>query len=299
MKKPIWRVEVLTAPEAEEAVTELLERHFGAACSYRDLEKETQRVTAYMEEQPDWPLKRAELARELKSIADCGLKVGPGRISLKRVKQEDWAEAWKRHFRPFEVGPELLVKPAWSKRKARQGQAVVVVDPGLSFGTGQHPTTAFCLRQIVRQRRPGTRQSFLDIGTGSGILAIAAVKLGYRPVRGFDVDGEAIKVARANARLNSVAHRVRFSRGDLAHLPRQGRPRYSLVCANLISPLLVRERKRIAATVGRGGAVVLAGILRTEFGEVRRAYEDEGWRLLESRADKEWRSGIFVKNWYE
>ena len=108
------------------------------------------------------------------------MKIGAGKIEIAKVKREDWAESWKRHFHPIEIGKTLLVKPSWSKKRPAKNQAVVILDPGLSFGTGQHPTTSFCLHQIARGRKNGTpRPSFLDIGTGSGILAIAAAKLGY------------------------------------------------------------------------------------------------------------------------
>ncbi len=150
------------------------------------------------------------------------------------MKREDWAESWKRHFKPIEIRvkarpsaarqsasqpPSLLVKPSWSRRRAAKNQAVVILDPGLSFGTGQHPTTAFCLHEIARCRQPGTAQSFLDIGTGSGILAIAAAKLGYAPVQAFDFDPESVRVAGDNARKNRVTGRLKLTRGDLAKLP--------------------------------------------------------------------------------
>ena len=146
---------------------------------------------------------------------------------------------------------------------------MVVLDPGLSFGTGQHPTTAFCLRQLVARRRPGEAQSCLDIGTGSGILAIAAAKLGYAPVDAFDFDPEAVRIARANARRNGVAARIRFSRQDLTKLPRRSARKYSLVCANLISSLLLAERERILARLQPDGVLVVAGILKEEFAQVQ------------------------------
>jgi ribosomal protein L11 methyltransferase len=230
----------------------------------------------------------------LKRLKSCGLHLGPGRVSLSQVRHEDWAESWKRHFPALELGPKLLVKPSWSRRRPRPGQTVVVLDPGLSFGTGRHPTTAFCLRQLVAQRRAGEAQSFLDIGTGSGILAIAAARLGYRPVAAFDLDADAIRVARANARQNRVADLIRFTQQDLAKPARGPRKQYSLVCANLVSTLLLKERKRIVRWLAPGGLLVLAGILKREFGAVRRAYESAGFRLVASRLAQEWRSGSFT-----
>jgi ribosomal protein L11 methyltransferase len=221
------------------------------------------------------------------------LNLGPGQISLKSVRKEDWAESWKLHFKPQVIGSALLLKPSWSRRRARKGQAVVVLDPGLSFGTGRHPTTAFCLRQLVARRRSGRSQSCLDIGTGSGILAIAATKLGYAPVDAFDFDPEAVRIARANARRNGVAANIRFQRQDLTKLPRRSTRQHSLVCANLVSSLLMAEQERILARLRTDGVLVIAGILETEFAQVQRSFETAGLRLIASRTQNEWRCGAF------
>ena len=221
------------------------------------------------------------------------MDVGSGRLSVAKVRHQDWAESWKRHFKPIEVGSALLIKPTWSKRSPRREQAVVVLDPGLSFGTGQHPTTAFCLEQLVAQRRPGEPQSFLDVGTGSGILAIAAAKLGYAPVHALDSDPEAVRTAWSNARQNRVDKLIQFVEQDVARLPRRPARKDSLVCANLVSSLLVAQRDRLVAHLQAKGVLVVAGILRSEFSLAQRAYETAGLRLIASRTGKDWRSGSF------
>lgn len=216
-------------------------------------------------------------------------------LFVQRVADEDWAESWKRHFKPIKVGDALLVKPGWSRLRAQRGQAVVLLDPGLSFGTGQHATTDFCLRELTRRRQPREKQGFLDIGTGSGILAIAAAKLGYGPVVAFDFDPDAVRVARANARRNRVADRIKITRQDLTRLPARAGVRFDLVCANLTADLLTGQRRRITARVAPSGRLVLAGILDTQFAVVRSEYERAGWRLIRTRRQKEWRSGTFSK----
>jgi ribosomal protein L11 methyltransferase len=295
-RRPLWKVSIATSAEAEDAVTELLAHAFGQpVVSYRDIETGHTSVTAYLHERPassrGW---REDLQRRLNAARACGLNTRPGQISLASVRWEDWAESWKRHFKPIAIGSALLVKPSWSRLRPRKRQAVVVLDPGLSFGTGQHPTTAFCLQQVVKRRQPGTPQSLLDIGTGSGILAIAAAKLGYAPVHAFDLDPESIRVARANACQNDVAGRIRFTRQDLAQASGQRRRRYSVVCANLISTLLLAQREQIVACIAPAGVLLLAGILKAEFTEVQAAYEASGLRLIASRTQREWRSAAFV-----
>jgi ribosomal protein L11 methyltransferase len=214
-----------------------------------------------------------------------------GTIQIRRVRWEDWAESWKRHFKPLEIGRSLLIKPSWSRRRPKQPQSVVVLDPGLSFGTGQHPTTAFCLGEVARHVRKGAARSFLDIGTGSGILAIAAAKLNYQPVAAFDFDPDAVRIARANAKSNRV--KIRLARADVTRLPLRPARQYDLVCANLVSTLLVAERKRIISRLNKDGTLVLAGILKTEFPAVQAAFAAAGLVLIRSQSRRDWRSGAF------
>ena len=156
MKRPmLWKISVTTDPEAEDAVTELLETTFGhPASSYTDAETGIAVVSVYVPTRPGWSQTRQKgLSLGLRRIARSGLNLGPGRISLTSIRKENWAESWKLHFKPLVIGSALLLKPSWSRRRPRKGQVEVVLDPGLSFGTGRHPTTAFCLRQLVARRR--------------------------------------------------------------------------------------------------------------------------------------------------
>jgi ribosomal protein L11 methyltransferase len=312
-REPLWRVSIATTREAEDAVSEMLGAVLSrAAVSYHNLETGVSTVTVYCEAKPAAGVRKT-IAAGLARIKGCGLKAGPGKITITKVRREDWAESWKRHFKSIEIGDALLVKPSWSKRKPRKNQAVVVLDPGLSFGTGQHPTTAFCLREIVRRKlrrkergrparefkarhhteEPSPLQSFLDIGAGSGILAIAAAKLGCKPVHAFDFDANAIQIARVNARRNNVAGKIRFWRGDVSRLPLRPARKYDLICANLISDLLIANRRRIATQLNRGGTLVLAGILKSEFQKLQAAFEQLGLKPLSSKTEREWRSGSF------
>lgn len=293
--KPLWRISIATTLEAEDAVAELLETIFNCnASSYFDIETQTSVVSIYFSKKRFLLREvREEISAGLRRIKNCGLKIGSGKIKISKVKREDWAESWKRHFKPIEVGEKLLIKPSWSKERPQKNQAVVVLDPGLSFGTGHHPTTSFCLNKIVRLQKYGTRQSFLDIGTGSGILAIAAAKLGYKPIHAIDFDLEAVRVAKANARANGVLPKIKIVRGDVTKFPAEPKERFDLVCANLISDLLISERKKIIAQLRRGAILVLAGILKSEFLEVQKAFENCGLKLISAKSENEWRSGSF------
>ncbi len=285
-----------TSLEAEDAVAEMLGGFFGAtAAAYFNLETGVSTVSVFRDHKLDSPKIRAEITAGLKRIENCGLKIGAGKIEIAKVKREDWAESWKRHFHPLEIGKALLIKPSWSKKRPHKNQAVVILDPGLSFGTGQHPTTSFCLNQLVsaHTNKNGTGQSFLDIGTGSGILAIAAAKLGFQPVHAFDFDPEAVRVAKENARKNRVDSKIKLTRGDITKLPLKPARQYDLVCANLISNLLISEKRRIVNRLKRDGTLVLAGILAVEFGEVEKTFANLKLKLVASRVENEWCSGSF------
>lgn len=293
----VWRASVVTTTEAEEAVAELLAVCFASGpSSYTDVETGQTTVSAYSTNPPRnvTKIKRA-LRSGLRKIKACGLKLGRATVTLQKLPRKNWAESWKRHFKPIAIGNRLLVKPSWIRRKPTRGQAVIILDPGLSFGTGQHPTTEFCLRQLVTRRATSDRQSLLDIGTGSGILALAAAKLGYAPVHAFDYDPQSVLVARDNAGTNRVTSLIRLARADLTKLPRRSARQYDIVCANLLANILIAERDRILARVKPGGVLVVAGILRREFAEVAAAYHDFGMNLIASKAQKEWRSGTFTR----
>jgi ribosomal protein L11 methyltransferase len=296
MKKSVWRIAASVACEAEEAVLDLFTRLLQQpTSSYIDIETRLATIAVYFEEKPRISAaKRAEIAAGFKRIRECGLNIGRPRLSVKKLPRQDWAESWKRHFHPIVVGSTLLIKPSWSKQRPKKGQTTIILDPGLSFGTGQHPTTEFCLRELVAHRKPGTKQAFLDIGTGSGILAIASARLGYAPVDAFDFDPESLRVASANARRNRVSKKIHFVEQDVTKLSQNG-PKYSVICANLISNLLISARDRILTRLAQGGVVVVAGILKAEFPMVQRAYENAGLRLVASRIQNEWRSASFAR----
>jgi ribosomal protein L11 methyltransferase len=294
--KKIWQVCLTTTAEAEEAAQEALAAEFGAVAScYTDSETHVAQVSVYLEQRPPRFAAAARAIRaRLQAARRAGLHIGPGTLQLRPLKRENWAEAWKRHFKPLSIGRALLLKPSWSQRRPQPGQKVIVLDPGLSFGTGHHATTGYCLREVVRFGH-GPAGAMLDMGTGSGILAIAAAKLGAGPVVAFDFDPEAVRVARENARRNRVFDQVRITRADLTQLPPRTTRRYALVCANLLSTLLIGERDKIIARVAPHGTLVLAGILHTEFDQVRSAFTAAGLRLVRQRTEKEWTSGTFVQ----
>lgn len=308
MPELLRQISITVKPEIEEEISALLTEEFGqSASSHIDLATGLCTVSVYWGlPAAEVPATRALLREGLRELEEGGLDVSPGRIAIRRVPARDWSESWKRHFRPIEIGQTLLVQPTWSRRKPKQGQQLVLLDPGLSFGTGQHATTRYCLEQVAALRVSGTEQSLLDAGTGSGILAIAAASLGYAPVSAFDYDAEAVRIAGENCRLNGVSDRVKPVTADLTRLrsgdlrvasrpesKQRGEGRFDVICANLISDLLIAERDRLLSRLKPDGALVVAGILATQFPEVEEAMKRSGLRRQGAKTEGEWRSGWF------
>ena len=284
----LWQVSVRATDAREDQLSAQLEERFHApVVVYRDADTGALTLSVYLAKTPQTPggLKRV-LVDELSLAFDA--------ISIQRLRRENWATSWRRHFKPIQIGGQLLIKPSWSRRLARPGQRVVILDPGLSFGTGQHATTAFCLRRLARSRKKGTRQSFLDIGAGSGILAIAAVKLGYTPAVAFDFDPEAVGAAQQNARKNRVIDKLSLRQDDLTTMPDQPRRTFDVICANVTYDLLTDRAEKFSRLLAPDGQLIVAGILDGQFSKVTKSFQRFGLTLVKVELKNIWRSGQFA-----
>lgn len=211
---------------------------------------------------------------------------------FKPIQQTNWAEAWKQHYRPIAVGERLMVVPAWLDHPA--GERIPIrIDPGMAFGTGTHPTTQLCL-EALEAAVPNAGQSWevIDLGCGTAILAIAALKLGARHALGVDIDPEAIRAAQENAAVNGVSAHLELGIGSLAEV-RAGAfsiRKARVVLANILAPVLVRLlAEGLGELLEDGGTLVLSGILEEQAAEVLTAAERHGLRLL-----TRWQSGDWV-----
>lgn len=198
-------------------------------------------------------------------------------------------------FHVARVSRRIVIKPSWEKYKGGNDDCVVGIDPGMSFGTGLHATTRSCLKFIDRlsAERSRERRSFLDIGCGSGVLAIAAAKLGFKSVTAVDNDPVAVKTARGNFRRNGVAGRIRCFPADLES--RSIRGRFDVVAANILAGVLRKNTERLAALLARSGnaRLILSGITVSQYSGVRRACEKRGLREISSAVTGGWKSGVF------
>jgi len=206
------------------------------------------------------------------------------RASYRQVDDQNWAEAWKAFFWPHRVGERLVVKPTWRAFKARPGDLIIELDPGMAFGTGTHPTTALCLALIEGHLRPA--DSFLDIGTGSGILLVAAALLGAGRLHGIDKDAFAVRVAADNLALNGIdPGRWSVSCGHLLQAIR--RP-FDLVAANILAHVIIELLDDLPAVLSGDGRFICSGIIRSNACAVEARLDALGFEIIESRTRDEW-----------
>ena len=220
------------------------------------------------------PLPQADRRVVRRRLAALPLAGALPRLRYAPVREDGWADAWKQHFRPLRIGPtgRLLVRPSWDEQAhATPGTLVVTLDPGRAFGTGQHATTRLCLEALERLVRAGDTAPFtvLDVGTGSGILALAAARLGATTVHALDTDPEALAAARENAARNALEDRIEVRAGSLgsawpslARWPAPPRGVYDLVVLNISSAVVVELLPAAAAALVPGGHLVASGFLR-------------------------------------
>jgi ribosomal protein L11 methyltransferase len=206
------------------------------------------------------------------------------RPAYREIAEQDWAEAWKTHYHPIPVGRRLLVLPAWLP--VPQGDRLpLILDPGMAFGTGTHPSTQMCLRALDERIPAFHRQpSFLDVGTGSGILAIAAWKLGAKPVMAIDIDPVAVESARKNAKANKAAKEIAFHVGSL-----DGRKQgFDMVAANLLPQELLRLASPLSRMISPGGVAIVSGFLRSQKKEIAEAFGQYHLQVGLTRNSKGW-----------
>ena len=279
---------------AEQYVNPLFEVFDGGdfvLSSYRDVEAtSTDMQIFFPEREGDGGAARDAATAALKAALDL-VGIAP-EIKVRTFPDEDWTLSYRLHFKTAEISPRLAVVPAWERFEPAPGQRALRIDPGMAFGTGNHATTRACLDYIAEAE---TAASFLDVGCGSGILAVAAKLLGFGDVRGFDLDEDAVHVARETAAQNGVD--VAFFRGDLSGIM-PGNPEIApadFVVANVLGPVLIRFAVRIGSFVKPGGILVLSGILDEVYPDVKAAYEAQGFSEVSSKLVGEWRTGLFRK----
>jgi ribosomal protein L11 methyltransferase len=226
----------------------------------------------------------ARIEGKLKRLRTLDLGFDAGKLTsfTNAVDEEDWAEYWKKSYKPFRLGKHMVVKPGWEAFDPRPGDRIIEIDPGMAFGTGTHETTGLCVELVEELVRPG--MDVIDIGTGTGILAIAAALMGAR-VLATDLDPIAVRVASENVAKNGFADTIRTRAGDLLEAVDETA---DVVVANIIADVIRMLAAPVRAHIRPGGKFICSGIARERKGEVVEALDAAGYRNLDIRDRGEW-----------
>lgn len=236
-------------------------------------------VKAYLPEGPNLENKLALLQELLIALPLPTVPV----FESHEVAEEDWATAWMKYYKPVEIGNKLAVKPSWEDYTPEQPRIVLEMDPGMAFGCGNHPTTTMCMEYLEGIVRGG--ETVADVGTGTGILAITAAKLGAAKVLAVDLDEVAVKVAGENIERNGVADTVEVFHGNLLD---KINSKVDIVIANIVANVIILLAPDVLRILKTGGYFITSGIIQFRAEEVRKKLEQTGFRVLERKEDGEW-----------
>ena len=226
---------------------------------------------------------RERIAELKRNEAEYGIDFGSMECFMENVDEEDWAENWKKDFKPFRLGEHMVVKPGWEEVEVQPGDHIIEIDPGMAFGTGTHETTGMCVAMIEEHVKPG--MSVIDIGTGTGILAIAAAHMGADPILATDLDHVAVRVAKENVEINGFADRIRVVEGDLLECVNETA---DVILTNIIADVLMFFAEPVRKHINKGGKFICSGISKEKRQGVIDVLNKAGYHILESRDKGEW-----------
>lgn len=208
-------------------------------------------------------------------------------IDFYEYDEEDYQNSWKKYLYPEKVSDKFVVKPTWREYKPEENELVIELDPGRAFGTGSHPTTSLCLKIMEENIKPGN--SVIDVGTGSGILMIAAEKLGATDIYGTDIDELAVEATKENLELNSISSDIaKVYLGDLISVVKD--KQFDVVVANILADIILLLLRDIFKVVKKDGLIIFSGIIEEKLPEIIKQVEEKGLKILEIKKDKEWRA---------
>lgn len=211
-------------------------------------------------------------------------------IEKDTVDDNEWNENWKKHFKAFEIGRKIAVTPSWEEYKNKDNRTVIHLDPGTAFGTGTHATTSMCIEALEDEVKGG--ETVLDIGTGSGILAIAAVLLGAKSAKGIDIDELSVKTAKENAKINNVDNFTEFQAGDLAD---KVTGKFDIICANIVADVIIRLFENVKSFMKEETRLIISGIIDLREKDIENAIEKSSFEIVKKLHRSEWFCYILKK----
>ena len=240
----------------------------------------------------------SEIAQIMKVIFDKILNisnflpVGKGEVFVTEVDEEDWATSWKKYYKPLKISKRIVIKPSWEEYQSSVGEVVIELDPGMAFGTGTHETTSMCLKLLDMYMTPKV-ETVIDVGCGTGILGIAAAKLGAKQVSAFDIDENSVRIAIENSNLNGVSDVVSVKQNDL--LKGISEP-CDLMIANIIADIIISMLKSARTLLKTGGIFIASGIIHERTDAVEQSLKENYFEILEKTVDGEWAAFAARKN---
>ncbi|MBQ2942191.1 MAG: 50S ribosomal protein L11 methyltransferase [Clostridia bacterium] len=253
------------------------------------MSKETQ-VSFYLENNDELGGMLENVRSMAKELSKAG-EYGRMKVEETAVKEEDWANNWKKYYKPLRIGEHIVIKPTWEEAELKENDVIVELDPGMAFGTGSHASTHMCLEFLEKTIKKGDK--VLDIGTGSGILGIAALKLGAESVTAVDIDPLAVKTAKENALLNGYSEpEFTVFEGDLAD---KVTGEYDVVLANIVADIICELSENVCKYIKKDGKFITSGIIDFKAEKVKTALKDNGINILEGKNQKDWHSFLCDK----
>ncbi|MBZ0605043.1 50S ribosomal protein L11 methyltransferase [Clostridioides difficile] len=223
------------------------------------------------------------IKQKVLGLKDFGIDIGEGSVSLDQVNEADWANAWKAYYKPTKVGQRVVVKPTWEDYDMQDGDLIIELDPGMAFGTGTHETTSMCIRELEKYVNKDSK--VFDIGCGSGILAIAAAKLGAKEVVAVDLDEVAVKVAKENVLENKVEKSVSVMHGNLTDVIKD---KADVIVANIIADIIKILAKDVQNFMKEDAIFISSGIILDKVEEVKESLIENGFEIVEVQKLGEW-----------
>ncbi|CAM4054612.1 50S ribosomal protein L11 methyltransferase [Cohnella lubricantis] len=233
-----------------------------------------------------------QLTLLLRGLPEFGYDAGEYTISSAEVNEDEWAEAWKKYFKPLQVTEQLTIKPTWEAYEPREGELIIELDPGMAFGTGTHPTTALCLRTLEGAIHGG--ETVIDVGTGSGILSIGAIRLGAKQVLALDLDPIAVSSATENVKLNGLQDVIEVRQSDLLGVLSQPatadsvQPPVDLVVANILAEIILLFITDVMDVLKPGGIYIASGIYKNKEEDVASALLAAGFEIIDRVRQEDW-----------
>ena len=209
-----------------------------------------------------------------------------GSVELIGVSEEDWANSWKTYYKPIKTDGRIVIVPQWEIYDAKQDDIIVKMDPGMAFGTGTHETTRLVINLLEKYTKEGDR--VLDVGCGSGILAICAAKLGAGICRAYDIDPMAVRVANENVEINEVLDKVTCAKSDLLKNVDSSDGKYDIVCANIVADIIIRMAHDVGTYIADKGILLASGIISERACDVVNALENNGLKVVERVEENGW-----------